>query len=181
MDLQRNLTFMKKFFTQPKKNASIRPTSNNAAELLCSSLDRSKVHTVLELGPGTGPVTKYIVKSLHSGGKYYGIEYDAEFIALLEERFPAQSGQFLQGNVKDLSSIMQKNAIPFPDLIISTLPNSVFEQYPHLVNELEVFLKKGTIFRAITYAPDLFVDVYKHIHPKVLGHTWKNIPPLFVL
>jgi hypothetical protein len=61
------------------------------------------------------------------------------------------------------------------------LPNSVFEQYPHLVDELAAYIEKWTVFRAITYAPDMFIDVYKHIQPKVLGHTWKNIPPLYVL
>jgi len=181
MDLQRNITFMKKFFTNPKRNASIWPTSNNSAELLCSSIDRSKVKNILELGPGTWPVTKYIIQSSQNWADYYGIEYDIDFISLLENRFPAQRGQFLQGNVKDLTAIMSKNSIPTPDLIISTLPNSVFEQYPHLVGELAVFLEQWTVFRAITYAPDLFIDVYQHIHPKVLGHTWKNIPPLYVL
>lgn len=181
MDLKRNLTFMKKFFTQPQKNASIWPSSDRSAELLCWSLNREKVRTVLELGPWTWPVTKYIFASMPTSARYYGIEYDKEFIAVLEERFPSHVWDFMQWNVKDLATLMSLHQIPRPDVIVSTLPNSVFEAYPHLVNELEGYLKQWTIFRAITYAPDLFIDVYKHIKPKVLAHTRKNIPPLFVL
>jgi phospholipid N-methyltransferase len=181
MTLQRNLTFLKKFFTQPGKNASIWPTSDNSAEMLCGSIDREKVTTVLELGPWTWPVTKYIFQSMSASATYYGIEYDAEFVELLQERFVRQQASFIQGNVKDLAALIKKHNIPFPDVIISTLPNNVFEEYPHLVNEFAWYLEKWTVFRAITYAPDLFIDVYKHIKPKVLGHTWKNIPPLYVL
>jgi phospholipid N-methyltransferase len=73
---------------------------------------------------------------------YYGIEYDKEFMTLLNERFPKTQGTFIQGNVKDLATIITKNNIPCPDVIISTLPNSVFEQYPHLVNELAAYIEK---------------------------------------
>ena len=180
MNLQSNLTFLKKFFTQPGKNASIWPTSDNSAELLCGSVDWENVKTVLELGPGTWPVTKHIFKCMPASASYYGIEYDKEFMKLLQERFSKDQWTFIQGNIKDFATIMTSNAIPFPDVIISTLPNSVFETYPHLVDELAVYLAKWTVFRGITYAPELLLDVYKHIKPKVIAHTWKNIPPLYV-
>lgn len=180
MDLQRNLTFMKKFFTQPQKNASIRPSSDRSAELLCWSLNWEKVRTVLELGPWTGPVTKHIFASMSKSATYYGLEYDKEFIAILKERFPDHAWDFIQWNIKDLAVLMREHQIPRPDVIVSTLPNSIFETYPHLVDKLAEYIQKWTIFRGITYAPELLLDVYKHIKPKVLAHTWKNVPPLYV-
>jgi phospholipid N-methyltransferase len=181
MTLQDKFIFMKKFFTQPRRNASIWPTSNNSAELLCWSINWHEVKTVLELWPGTWPVTKHIIKSLPAGANYYGIEYDDEFMSMLQQKFTIPQVTFIQGNVKDLLKIMQDNAIPVPQVIISTLPNQVFEQYPHLIADLQIYLDQWTSFRAITYAPDLFIDVYQHIQPKILGHTRKNIPPLYVL
>lgn len=181
MSLQSHLVFMKKFFTQPWKNASIWPTSDNSAEMLCGSIDWKNVKTVLELGPWTWPVTKYILQSMPLWARYFGIEYETEFMKMLQKKFTHKHWMFIQWNVKDLALIIKKHNIPHPDVIISTLPNSVFEQYPHLVNELSWYLEKWTVFRAITYAPDLFINVYQHIQPKVLCHSRKNIPPLYVL
>lgn len=181
MSFKSHMIFMKKFFTQPWKNASIWPTSDNSAEMLCWSIDWKNVKTVLELGPWTWPVTKHIFHSMPSGAQYFGIEYEAEFMKMLQKKFAHKHWTFIQGNVKDLAVIIKKHNIPHPDVIISTLPNSVFELYPHLVNELSAYLVQWTVFRAITYAPDLFLNVYKHIKPKVLCHSRKNIPPLYVL
>lgn len=179
MTFQRNLTFFKKFFTQPGKNASIWPTSNVSAELLCWTIDWSSVTTVLELWPGTGAITKHILKSMSSSASYYGIEYEWEYISLLQERFQ-KTWSFIHGDVKNLKKILSNHNIANPDLIVSSLSNSFYTQHPWTLQILKDLMTSWTKFRTITYLPSVFLRVFKDLKPRICGYTVKNIPPAYV-
>src|ERR1700682_476632 len=63
--------------------ASMFPSSRYLANALTRPIDFRHARTVVELGPGTGAVTKEILKHLRPDGKLFAIDINPIFIAHL--------------------------------------------------------------------------------------------------
>ncbi|MGD9628098.1 MAG: 16S rRNA (adenine(1518)-N(6)/adenine(1519)-N(6))-dimethyltransferase RsmA [Pyrinomonadaceae bacterium] len=92
----------------------------NYVQKIIRSLDLKDTDTVIEIGPGRGAITEYLVGS---GARVIAIELDREFVPMLWERFSAN----------DNFSITEADAtkVNFEELI-SELPNSEFRD-PHSI------------------------------------------------
>lgn len=181
--MSNSLLFLKKFFLQPLANASIRPTNDRAARKLCASIDwkSTKNKVILELGPGTGTVTKCILEKMGEDCLYYGIEFDSDYIDILKEKYGKKNVTFIQGDVKDIRKILEDAKIDHVDVIISTLPHNVFRDSPQLISYIQESTKKGVQYRGISYAHPSVYDVYEALDWKVHSFTLLNIPPMYVL
>lgn len=176
-----SLLFFKKFFTQYYLNASLRPTSSTAARLLVNSIDRTNVRTVVELGPGTWPITKYILDAMKAESEYIWIEYDQEYVDILKNRFPTSRAKFIQADVKDLSDLIETSGVKNIDVIISALPYKPFIEHPYLLQYIQWHLEKWSHIRCISYSPVQFQKVYAPLWLSVMWFTLRNLPPLYVM
>lgn len=177
-----SLLFLKKFFTQPLFNASIRPTNDRVAKNICTTVGWSTKKIVLELWPWTGPITKHISEHLNEDSVYYWIEYDSEYVHILRETYRHKSNMhFIQWDVKDLSKVMQELGIDHVDIIISTLPYKPILDNKNLLYWIQKSTNRGAQFRGISYSPFIFKKVYKLLCPRIILFSWKNIPPVYIL
>ncbi len=134
----------------------------------------------MELWPGTWPVTEHILDEMGNDCLYYGIEFDSDYIKILQEKYPKKNVSFIQWDVGNIKNILKDNKIDHVDIIISTLPFNVLRDSPQLISFIQESTKKGVQFRGISYAHPKSYDIYKVLDRKIHSYTLQNVPPMYV-
>jgi 16S rRNA (adenine1518-N6/adenine1519-N6)-dimethyltransferase len=97
-------------------------TDENIAQAIVDSLSPvSNCHIVLEVGPGTGVLTKYLIQ--RSDFQTYVIDIDRDSIAYLKKHFPALESRIMEGDFLglDLSSLFKNK----PFAVIGNFPYNI--------------------------------------------------------
>ena len=79
--------FFRSWITEPLRVAAVVPSSASLARLITSEIGAAQ-SPVLELGPGTGVFTKALLDRGLEQADLTLVEYGAEFVTILRERFP---------------------------------------------------------------------------------------------
>src|SRR5690606_36222770 len=94
------IRFFKGWIDGPKSVGAILPTSSVTARRMASVIEPSSGLPVLELGPGTGIITKAIVKRGVAPENVVSIEYSTDFYQHLTRTIPGVN--FINGDAFDL-------------------------------------------------------------------------------
>ena len=88
-------------YVRPKKNLGQHfLTDNNIAKRIADTIDEFPSLPILEVGPGTGMLTKYLIKK---GRDLKVVEIDKESIEYLKENFTELEGKILEQNFLTLN------------------------------------------------------------------------------
>ncbi|WP_071835909.1 class I SAM-dependent methyltransferase [Pararhizobium antarcticum] len=79
-------TFTREWLRAPLQTASVVPSSLSLARAMVEGLDLQDA-TVLELGPGTGAFTEYLVGMSAGPSQIYAVESNPAFAELMQARF----------------------------------------------------------------------------------------------
>lgn len=157
---------------------AILPTSGVAARRMASVIDTGSGLPVLELGAGTGVITRAILETGLSPEKLVSVEYSPAFHASLVERFPGVD--FRLGDAFDLQTTLGDRHGETFDCVISAVPMLSFtpERRVALLEELLGMMKPGRPVIQITYG------ALSPIPPKRENYTIshydfvvRNVPP----
>jgi len=122
-------TFFKEFARAPGKVGSITPSSKFLAEEMIESVAIGSGDVVVELGAGTGPVTRHIVDAL-DGNPFLTLEPNAEMAQVVRSRLPEV--EVVEGFAQNLPGLLQDWGHPKADRVISSLP---FAAWPASVQD----------------------------------------------
>ncbi len=112
--------FLKAWISGPQTVGSVWPTSAPMAKRMASVVDVGSGMPVLEIGPGTGTITKAILDTGLVAEKLFAVEYSQDFVDRLRIKYP--SINLVQGDAFDLAHTLgDKNQTKF-DCAISALP-----------------------------------------------------------
>lgn len=147
------IRFFKSWIDKPKAMGAVLPTSNVTARRMASLINPACQDPVLELGPGTGVITKAILARGVTPAKLYSVEYTEAFIPQLKSDFPAVN--ILHGNAFELDEVLPDLGEAKFDTIVSAIPllNFPVEQRVGLLNELFDRLNPGRPIIQISYGP----------------------------
>jgi phosphatidylethanolamine/phosphatidyl-N-methylethanolamine N-methyltransferase len=147
------LRFFKGWIDKPKAVGAIIPTSSITARRMASVIDTGSRLPVLELGPGTGVVTRAILKRGVSPQDVYAIEYSSEFVDHVRKNFPGVN--VIQGDAFDLGATLGEKAGLTFDCAISAVPLLNFPVIRRVdyINDLLDRLPAGRPVIQITYGP----------------------------
>ena len=177
IDTERIL-FFKDFILNPSKIGSITPSSSYLTQKLLGSLPWDSLHTIIELGAGTGVFTEFIIKHKHPDSVFLVIEQDDRMRKNLIEKFP----QALFGSqAENLPHLMQQYNLLKADCIISSLPFTVIEKQNrmNILAGIDTTLSDQGIFVAFQYSLQMY-RTFHRIFPEVnVGFTLLNLPPAF--
>jgi phosphatidylethanolamine/phosphatidyl-N-methylethanolamine N-methyltransferase len=147
------LKFFKGWIDKPKAVGSIIPTSSFTARKMASVIDLKSGLPVLEVGPGTGIITKYILKHGVKPADLYAVEYSRDFVAHLRRNFPGVN--VIEGDAFNLAKTLGKKRPQLFDSVISGVPLLNFP-VPQRVKYLETLLDRlpqGRPVVQLTYGP----------------------------
>ncbi|PJR90803.1 SAM-dependent methyltransferase [Ochrobactrum sp. 695/2009] len=147
------IRFFKGWIDGPKAVGAILPTSSVTARRMASVIDTGSGLPVLELGPGTGVITKAILKQGVKPADLYSIEYSQDFVDHLNVIFPEVN--IIQGDAFDLDSALGEKKDQKFDCIISAVPmlNFPMDRRIQLVESLLSRIPRGRPLMQITYGP----------------------------
>ncbi|MCS7047162.1 MAG: methyltransferase domain-containing protein [Gemmataceae bacterium] len=137
--------FFSQFREQYHTTGSILPSSRALARALTRPLRASKPpRRILEVGPGTGAVTREIVRCLRPGDQLDIVEINPKFAAIVEQRFAHEKDfHAKRGLVRIICApIQQLPGAAWYDFMISGIPlnnfslelvDSIFQSYQRLL------------------------------------------------
>ena len=124
--------FLGKFVTNITRGnpiASIAPSSRWLSRTTLRNIDWDRVGVLVELGAGTGPITRAIAEKARPDCQVIVIERDADFARLLRERFGSHPNfEVVEGDARDLCRILADRGIKQVDHVISGLPVPSFPE-----------------------------------------------------
>lgn len=168
------LNFVQRMARNPRAIGAISPASAALAETMAAQVDFSAPGRVLELGPGTGAVTKALIRRGMGTEKVVAIEADATFARLLRGRFPGLD--VVEGDATDARRLERLG--PF-SAIISSLPLLNFPNHERvaLVRELLRLVPPGAPFVQYSYGVKPPLPRSADLKVSLAARVWRNLPP----
>lgn len=172
------IRFFKGWIDGPKQVGAIIPTSSVTAKRMASVINTASGLPVLELGPGTGVITKAILKGGTAPQDLVSIEYSTDFYQHLTRTFDGVN--FINGDAFDLDRTLGAFKDRKFDSVISAIPMLSFpmEKRIELLEDLLDRMPAGRPVMQITYGPVSPIiarpDRYKIKH---YDFVVRNIPP----
>jgi phosphatidylethanolamine/phosphatidyl-N-methylethanolamine N-methyltransferase len=172
------IRFIRGMMSTPKTVGAIMPTSNRMAARMASIIDTGSGLPVLELGPGTGVITKAILEKGVKPEDLVSIEYSSDFVRHLRGKYPGVN--FINGDAFSLAETLKDFRGQKFDCVISGIPllNFPMHQRVTLIEDLLKLLPVGRPVVQFSYGPVSPIvarpDSYTIKH---FDFIMRNIPP----
>ena len=112
--------FLKAWVGNPGTTGAVSPSGKYLARMMARYVDPALPGPVIELGPGTGPVTQALIERGVAPERLILVEYDPAFCTLLQERFPGAT--VIQGDAYDLPATLAGLVEEPAAAVVSSLP-----------------------------------------------------------
>lgn len=180
------LEFVKAAVRRPLEVSTVFPTSRALADRLLSYLGERELDRVVELGPGTGAITKYLAPFLPHPERYVGLEINPNMVRFLQESFPQLRFETASGE-----RIAEIAGVGSVDAVVSSLPWTLIpvELQERMLIEIVRSLKPGGVFLTYVCLNATWYPKAQAFHRFLRQHfssvrkspvEWRNIPPAFV-
>jgi phosphatidylethanolamine/phosphatidyl-N-methylethanolamine N-methyltransferase len=173
--------FLGKFFKHGTAIASLAPSSPWLSRTTVRNIPWDRARVVVELGAGTGPITRVLAEQAHPDCRVLVLERDPDFARILRERFSDRPNfEVIEGDVRDLAEILAQRGISQADYVVSGLPVPSFPK--DLQRDLfrvvkRVLAPEGT-FNQITEMPWVYLRFYRKFFDDVrFVFEPRNLPP----
>ena len=188
--MKENLQFLQAFLKNPLKVGAIAPSSPELAAEMLQGIHPDDHNIVLELGVGTGAITKFLRDVIPSKESYLGLELDADLVKTLNVKYPDMN--IICGNAADAYSIHAQLGLGKVRYVVCCLP---FVSLPKEISEkvlleIEKFMDEGCELRIFQYAHGYSLppaiklrELLKNRYGKSRRSplVLKNMPPAFTL
>lgn len=172
------IRFFKGWMDGPKSVGAILPTSGVTARRMASVITPQSGLPVLELGPGTGIITKAILQKGIAPENLVSVEYSTPFYQHLTKTFPRVN--FINGDAFDLDKTLGNFRDQQFDCVISAIPLLSFPMQKRidLLEDLLNRMPPGRPMMQITYgAISPIVARPDRYQIKHYDFVVRNIPP----
>lgn len=173
--------FLGKFFKHGTAIASIAPSSRWLAQATIAGVDWQTARVVVELGAGTGPITREIALRARPDCRVLVVERDRDFVSLLHDRYSAWPNlEIIAADACDIAGVLADRGITAVDDIVSGLPVPSFsrDQQRGLFRALEGVLREEGGYHQVTELPLVYWRLYKRFFERVsFVFEPRNLPP----
>jgi phosphatidylethanolamine/phosphatidyl-N-methylethanolamine N-methyltransferase len=115
-----NARFIRSWLENPRLIGAVSPSGRALAKAMASYVDLESDGAVIELGPGTGPVTQALLARGVAPQRLVLVEYEHRFCHLLGERFPGIN--IIQGDAYGLKATLHGKIDGKIATVVSSLP-----------------------------------------------------------
>ena len=188
--MNENIQFPQAFLKNPLKVGAVAPSSPDLAWQMLEGITPDADNIIIELGVGTGAITKYVREILPDSESYLGIELDGRLVSSINTRYPEMN--VVKGNACDLSAIYHMSGLGKASYILCCLPFVTLpeEVAAKVLAEIEKYMEQGCLFRAFQYAHGYYTPAAIRLR-KFMRDRYgfskrsklvaKNVPPAYTL
>ena len=170
--------FIRSWLEKPLSTGAVAPSGRVLARTMARYVEPKVPGPVVELGPGTGPVTEALVAHGVDPGRLVLVEFNPAFCQLLRARYPAAT--VVQADAYRLNGALASLLRQPAAAIVSGLPmfTKPVRTRVHLLRDALSLLRPGAPFVQFTYAvvppiPRAFAGVQAEASERI----WMNLPP----
>jgi phosphatidylethanolamine/phosphatidyl-N-methylethanolamine N-methyltransferase len=176
--------FLKSLAATPRLTGAVAPSGRALARAMATAaVDLASHGLVIELGPGTGPVTQSLIEAGLPPSRLVLLEYDAAFCRLLENRF--RDLHVIQGDAYDLPGTLAPFAGRPIAAVVSSLPllNQLPARRTKLIADAFSLMGPAGVFVQFTYGlqspipREFCANRYSAVRSRPI---LLNLPPAFV-
>jgi phosphatidylethanolamine/phosphatidyl-N-methylethanolamine N-methyltransferase len=178
LHLDDEVRFIRTWIEKPLSIGAVTPSSRVLARAMAAYVDPASKGPVIELGPGTGPVTEALVTQGIDPARLILLEYDPTFCRLLRERYPAAT--VVQGDAYSLKRVLGSHLAAPAAAVVSGLPlfTKPLKTRLKLVYEAFALMLPGAPFVQFTYATVAPIPkALDRVRSEASERIWMNIPP----
>ena len=176
--LDDEMQFIRTWFEKPISTGAVMPSSRVLARAMARYVDPQSSGPVIELGPGTGPVTQALVRHGVDPARLILVEFDPDFCRLLRTRYPAAT--VVQGDAYRLRRLLETYVDEPAAAIVSGLPlvTKPLRTRLRLISDAMTLLADGAPFVQFTYAmlPPIPKEL-SGVRAEASELIWMNLPP----
>ena len=176
--LDDEMRFIRTWIEKPLTTGAVTPSGRALARAMASYVDPSAAGPIIELGPGTGPVTEALVAQGIDPIRLVLVEFDPTFCRLLRQRYPAAT--IVQGDAYSLKRLLTGLLNAPAAAVVSGLPlfNKPVVMRLRLLYEAFGLMAPGAPFVQFTYhAVAPIPKKLDRVRAEASERIWLNIPP----
>jgi phosphatidylethanolamine/phosphatidyl-N-methylethanolamine N-methyltransferase len=176
--LDDEVRFIRSWLEKPLATGAVAPSGKVLARTMAGFVDPNADGPVVELGPGTGPVTEALVGQGIDPARLVLVEFNPTFCRLLRTRYPMAT--VVQGDAYRLRRLLGNLLRTPAAAVVSGLPlvTKPLKTRLRLINEAFALMLPGAPFVQFTYAvmspiPQALTGVRAEASERI----WLNLPP----
>ena len=176
--LDDEVRFIRSWFENPLTIGAVTPSGKALARTMAAYVDPDVEGPIIELGPGTGPVTEALVAQGVDPARLVLVEFNPHFCRLLRKRYPTATG--VQGDAYGLKRLLAGLMQVPAAAVVSGLPlfTKPLQMRLRLLYEAFGLMRPGAPFVQFTYhAVAPIPKVLDRVRAEASERVWMNIPP----
>jgi phosphatidylethanolamine/phosphatidyl-N-methylethanolamine N-methyltransferase len=170
--------FIKNWVDSPLKLGAVAPSSPFLARVMAERIDPAAQGPVIEIGPGTGPVTEALIARGVPEDRLVLVEFNPEFCTLLRRRFPRAT--IVEGDAYALDRTLEGVLSEPAAAVVSSLPLTTRKPVERLalIDRAFRLMREGAPFVQFTYSVMSPIPVRKAgLVATVSDWVLRNLPP----
>ena len=173
-----DVRFLRSWIERPLSTGAVTPSGKILARAMARYVDPNSDGPVVELGPGTGPVTEALVEAGVDPARLVLVEFNPSFCRILQARYPEAT--LVQGDSYGMRRLLKSLLLQPASAFVSGLPliTKPVKMRWRLVRDAFDLMMPGAPFVQFTYS------VASPLPRRLGGFTaeaseriWMNIPP----
>jgi phosphatidylethanolamine/phosphatidyl-N-methylethanolamine N-methyltransferase len=175
--LNDEVRFIRSWIEKPLSTGAVTPSGKLLARNMASYVDPNDDGPVIELGPGTGPVTEALVDHGVDPARLVLVEFNPTFCKLLKQRFP--QADVVHGDAYRLRDALTHYTRHEAAAIVSGLPLMTKPRRTRLrlLSDALALLKPDAPFVQFTYAVVPPIPKLAGLTVEASERIWLNLPP----
>jgi phosphatidylethanolamine/phosphatidyl-N-methylethanolamine N-methyltransferase len=187
-------TFVAEALTNFPTVAAISPSSKYLATAMLEQLPLARTRVALELGAGTGAITRALLDQLPPRATLVVFEINRSFFDCLQRTISDPRVVLIHASVENLDSELRQRGIQRVDAVVSSLGLALMpeDQRHELFQQLSPFLHPRSVFTQYQYIHGLQYVKGRlrrlNLRPLLTRYfgsvqsriVWRNLPPAYV-
>jgi phosphatidylethanolamine/phosphatidyl-N-methylethanolamine N-methyltransferase len=176
--LDDEVRFIRTWIEKPLSLGAVTPSSRALARTMAGYIDPARPGPIVELGPGTGPVTEALLAQGIVPSRLVLVEFDPTFCRLLRTRYP--DATVVQGDAYNLKRLLAGLMKQPAAGVVSGLPlfTKPLRTRLRLLFEAFALMSPGAPFVQFTYnAVPPLPKRLDRVSAEASERIWMNIPP----
>jgi phosphatidylethanolamine/phosphatidyl-N-methylethanolamine N-methyltransferase len=170
--------FFRTWMEKPLSVGAVTPSGKALARTMAAYVDPESDGPIIELGPGTGPVTDALVARGVDPARLVLVEFDPTFCRLLRKRYPQAT--VVQGDAYGLRALLTALMRQPAAAVVSGLPlfTKPLKMRLRLLQDAFGLMRPGAPFVQFTYAAVSPIPRrLDRVKSQASERIWTNIPP----
>lgn len=173
--------FFVRWLKAPHLIGALTPSSRHLARAMAREVEGAGLGPIVELGGGTGSVTRALIAAGIARERLVVVERDERLHRLLTERFPGV--RVVKGDARRLRALVAPLGVTRAAAIVSSLPlvSMARRERLRIVAESTALLGPGAPFVQFTYGLTSPLAHPRYgLSGRIVARVWRNFPPASV-